>query len=105
MCIRDSPLTLCLFLLTAPCLCQSSLSCQDESGRPVDWWVLYKLPRRDKDQPSHLDQGVAYVYTSSASQHMGWTLSGLSIEDPGSLPGRTLRPLYETGGDEDGQVT
>lgn len=84
---------ICLLISTFPSPSEQ-ISCKDESGAGVDWWVLYKLPARDRKQPSHLDQGVAYVYSTSITAHKGWTLSDLSIEDPSSLPGQTLQPLY-----------
>ena len=37
---------------------------------------------------------MAYAYLTSSMPDTSWTLSPLSIDDPGSMPGRTLSPLY-----------
>jgi len=67
----------------------------------VDWWILYKLPHRyshsgyePNSRESFLEEGLAYVYLTSAQPDTSWTLSHLSIGDPASLPGLTLAPLY-----------
>jgi hypothetical protein len=56
--------------------------CLDESGRPVDWYVIYKLPRPQfwkKTSNTLMNEGVAYMYFTADDEQ--WTLSKLSIED------------------------
>ncbi len=77
------------------------LTCKDEDGHPVQWYAGYKLPRDSavyptKDSPRSplVDQGLSFAYITSNSKG-GWKLSGLSVADPFSAPGRTLAPLYD----------
>merc|ERR1712240_593719 len=91
----------CLLLLVSPCMDYVyGLSCKDEAGQDVDWWILYKLPKLEKAH-SHrthikplLEDGLAYAFLTSSMPDTQWTMSSLSIADSGSLPGQTLVPLY-----------
>ena len=38
------------------------ISALDESGKPVDWWFLYKVPKLTKDAQSNSATGYEYVY-------------------------------------------
>ena len=84
-------------LLLAPALGVAGLQCRDEQGAPIDWWILYKLP---KTSSAHhpvaglLGEGLAHAFLTSALPDQAWTLSTLSIADPLSMAGLTLGPLY-----------
>lgn len=39
-----------------------NISALDESGKPVDWWFLYKVPKLSKDAQSASATGYEYVY-------------------------------------------
>ena len=68
-----------------------ALTCRDEAGHPVDWWILYKLPRQGtyrKPVPGPLGEGIAYAYLTSDLPDTQWTLSSLTIEDPESMPAK-----------------
>ena len=76
-----------------------AVSCRDSRGHPVDWWILYKLPRshhrkRRRSGDRYRDEGTSYAYLTSSSPDMEWILDSLPISSPASLPGRTLEPLY-----------
>jgi len=74
------------------------LQCRDEHGQAVDWFVAYKLPKHSAIQPKvkpFLDEGLAYVFMSSANPNTGWVMGDVSIGDVASAPGRTLAPLYQ----------
>ena len=100
-----------------------AVSCRDSEGQEVDWWILYKLPqnknkwrkhnkhhrkhrkhrkhhKQSEEVESHVAEGTAYAYLTSALPDQKWTLSRLSIADQSSLPGQTLEPLYSEGGGE-----
>jgi len=87
----------------------SAISCRDESGKEVDWWILYKLPKRDSIGPEHeknsleeyIYEGLAYAYMTSDLPDVSWTLSQKSIKDEKSMPGRTLEELYQDTPDPD----
>ena len=83
-----------LLLSLGAALARSDPQCLDECGAPVDWYTLYKLPREVHSTSNPLvNEGVAYAYMTSRSEQR-WKLSERSIEDPESMAGRTLAPLY-----------
>ena len=74
------------------------MSCKDEAGQPVDWWILYKLPVPQKSGKTYSDfvnNGTGYTYILSNNNNQPWTLSSKSMEDVTSLPGQTLAPVYK----------
>ena len=105
---------LCLTLGLILSLPRPGLSevCRDAEGRQVDWWIVYKLPRRTEAKyhrkykrhfprkqdwkrfRSNLKEGVAYAYLTSSLPDTQWTMSPAAISDPSYIPGRTLAPLY-----------
>ena len=89
----------------------AALSCLDEQGRAVDWWILYKLPKQSTSKhpvAGPLGEGRAYAFLTSSLPNQRWTLSSMTIDDPNSMPGQvrkmfvssftsilqTLAPLY-----------
>ena len=91
--------TIIALLSLAAALAMSDPQCLDESGTPVDWYTVYKLPREQHKLHSNnplVNEGVAYAYMTSSSEQR-WKLSERSIEDPESMAGRTLAPLYRDG--------
>src|SRR5437868_5309428 len=82
-----------LFLLIADC---QSLSCKDEQGKDVDWFIAYKIPKLEK-QPAPFNSGYSYAYITPKTQTSGWTLSTKLVTDSGSLLGATLAQVYAPG--------
>ena len=69
----------------------AALSCLDEQGRAVDWWILYKLPKQSTSKHpvgGPLGEGRAYAFLTSDLPNQQWTLSSLPIDDPQSMPGQ-----------------
>ncbi|XP_022189882.2 plancitoxin-1 [Nilaparvata lugens] len=75
------------------------LQCMDEDNKPVDWFILYKLPTSEKPKGSTDESyGKKYLYMSSSTiRSPGWKTPKKLISDPDSMPGNTLKPLYATG--------
>ncbi|KAF7487971.1 Deoxyribonuclease-2-alpha [Sarcoptes scabiei] len=69
----------------------SSLKCLDDSGKPVDWWILYKYPKT-KGSQSRLFTGVSYGFITANDQN-GWKLSAYDMTSPKSMIARTLKPF------------
>ncbi|CAH1786252.1 unnamed protein product, partial [Owenia fusiformis] len=68
-----------LFLLFSFCLlpfCEASIVCKDKDGNPVDWFVVYKLPKIDSPNPL-IDGGVGHFYMDT--NNPTWTLSDVSL--------------------------
>uniref|UniRef100_A0A224XVG7 Putative deoxyribonuclease ii n=1 Tax=Panstrongylus lignarius TaxID=156445 RepID=A0A224XVG7_9HEMI len=78
---------------------RSALQCVDESGKPVDWYVLYKLPEIAHES-SLVSNGSAYLYITSETLQDGWIQSDQPIYSEHSLVARTLKNLYETQNEE-----
>ena len=67
----------------------------DESGKVVDWYVVYKFPRVTGAK-SPLDTGFQYAFITNDTT-TGWTLSQYEITDAKkSIFGQTLQSLYAT---------
>ncbi|XP_073994917.1 deoxyribonuclease II isoform X1 [Rhodnius prolixus] len=72
---------------------RSSVQCLDESGKPVDWYVVYKLPNNAHKSYSE-SEGSSYLYITSETLKKGWIMSNQSIHSQQSLVAKTLKPLY-----------
>lgn len=77
--------------------------CRDETtGQPLDWFTLYKLPKRTQILESSrvnnpfIYEGTAYTYMTNLAQSE-WSLSSLSMNDTSSFAGKTLDILYKSG--------
>lgn len=70
------------------------LSCIDDNGRPVDYYVIYKFPKIEDSESKLLRTGVAYAYIDANSANNSWKLSVKSIEDSNSAIGSSVTPLF-----------
>jgi len=86
----SSPILLCgLFLLSFYFQgVYPQLSCINENGASVDWWVIYKLP--GGDNPLSQD-GLGYAFIDSYTQEL--QITGRKLDSTGAL-GRTLALFY-----------
>lgn len=75
------------------------LQCTDESGQPVDWYIVYKYPYI-KTKPATLFSGYNYAFLTSNSSN-GWHLSTKRINTPQSIFAQTLTPLLPLGSKAD----
>ncbi|XP_055975527.1 deoxyribonuclease-2-alpha-like [Sorex fumeus] len=102
-----SPLVaLSLLLLAVLLLCvpAGTLTCIGDSGQPVDWFVIYKLPAKCKNSPgepsapedctdgSEVPDGLQYKYLDANSGSWQDGVGPISSQQ-GAL-GLTLSPLY-----------
>ncbi|CAF0975520.1 unnamed protein product [Adineta steineri] len=72
-----------------PCVCRNHLN------EPVDWFIIYKLPRLSHSVDPNVANGTGYIYLDSSSSLDKWRFSSESIDTPSSLTGLTLGPLYK----------
>ena len=89
----------------------NSLTCRDEDGNPVDWFIVYKIPLLQHDPSKQLTSGFSYAFLtgpqlkkkssvfslfgrSSAGQD-AWKLSDKMVTDSSSIFGQTIAPLYD----------
>ncbi|NWS75181.1 DNS2B protein, partial [Crotophaga sulcirostris] len=81
-----------LLLLSSAPLWASEISCRNEDGEAVDWFVLYKLPKHTKGEIPML--GLEYVYMDTLAPE--WQLSKYLVNMTQGALGQTLKQLYET---------
>ncbi|XP_035269417.1 deoxyribonuclease-2-beta [Anguilla anguilla] len=79
-------LLLVLFSFTP---CHTEISCKNEDGKPVDWFIMYKLPKYKIDD---VGSGLEYMYLDSSEE--GWQLSQFLVNSSQGALGNTLKPLY-----------
>ncbi|XP_067845932.1 deoxyribonuclease-2-beta isoform X3 [Heptranchias perlo] len=70
----------------------AEISCRDEAGRPVDWFVMYKLPKYQIHQA--VGMGLNYMYLDPSTDD--WQRSKHLVNTTESAVGRTLQQLYST---------
>lgn len=88
-------LALCGLASAAP---SGGLQCRDESGKPVDWYVIYKFPWISAKNDRAVFSGYNYAYQTSDSADDGWHLSSVQITDPKrSILAQTLSPVLGDG--------
>ncbi|KAJ8376416.1 hypothetical protein SKAU_G00069960 [Synaphobranchus kaupii] len=73
--------------------CHTEISCRNEDGKPVDWFIMYKLPKYKIDD---VGNGLEYMYLDSSNED--WQLSQFLVNTSQGALGSTLKPLYTGGG-------
>ncbi|KAK2869212.1 hypothetical protein Q7C36_001083 [Tachysurus vachellii] len=71
-------------------LCEGEISCLNEDGQPVDWFIIYKLPRYKKES---VGSGVDYMYLDPSLPN--WHMSKHAVNTTEGALGRTLNQLYQ----------
>ncbi|XP_030401840.1 deoxyribonuclease-2-alpha isoform X3 [Gopherus evgoodei] len=87
---RMLPLFLLAVALPLPRVAAGGISCYDDAGQPVDWFLAYKLPRPRHGPPS---EGMRYMYQDARSG--GWVPGHALMNSTQSAVGRTLLQLYQ----------
>lgn len=68
--------------------------CVDENGGPVDWFIVYKVPKLETSSSPLLKSGFGYTFiTDKTINSRDWTLSKKSINQKDSIFGQTIGPL------------
>ncbi len=75
---------------SSPCVCRNHLN------KPIDWFIIYKLPRLPYSIDPFIANGTGYIYLDSSSSLDQWHFSSESITSSLSLTGLTLGPLYNS---------
>ncbi|KAI7795410.1 putative deoxyribonuclease-2-beta, partial [Triplophysa rosa] len=71
------------------CFSEAVISCLNEDGRPVDWFIIYKLPIYKMEVEG---SGLEYMYLDSTVTN--WQMSKHTINSSRGALGRTLTQLY-----------
>lgn len=75
-----------------PAIDEASLQCRDERGRPVDWYIVYKLPVQE-GKHRLLSSGFAYAFVTSSDDLKEWRLSKNLVTDKSCIFAQTLTPI------------
>ncbi|XP_029473820.1 deoxyribonuclease-2-beta [Rhinatrema bivittatum] len=86
-----------LVLMPDVLLWAARISCRNEAGEAVDWFVVYKLPRYTMNASA--GSGLDYMYLDPSSRN--WELSRHFINTSQSALGQTLDQLYRTYKDQE----
>lgn len=70
-----------------------SISCKNEAGQDVDWFIVYKLPKTKNSGNRLLQSGYSYAFITN-EDNRDWTFSSKNISSGKSVFGNTLSPLY-----------
>ncbi|KAM6938360.1 deoxyribonuclease-2-beta-like isoform 1-T1 [Lycodopsis pacificus] len=70
-------------------VCSTDISCKNEAGEPVDWFIIYKLPRY---KIGEVGSGVDYMYLDSSVG--SWQLSKFMVNTSQGAIANTLNQLY-----------
>ncbi|XP_029939850.1 deoxyribonuclease-2-beta [Salarias fasciatus] len=84
--------SICLHFIVMIFCCSgssASISCRNEAGEPVDWFIIYKLP---KYRIGEIGSGVDYMYLDSSVGK--WQMSEFMINSSQGAMGNTLDQLY-----------
>ncbi|XP_043940585.1 deoxyribonuclease-2-alpha [Protopterus annectens] len=96
-CISVAPVQLTMLFLviltTFLCSTYADISCYNDDGQPVDWFIIYKLPKL-KENPDH--DGETYMYQDASTQ--AWVESTHTMNDTDGAVGHTLQQFYKSGG-------
>ncbi|KAG8544611.1 hypothetical protein GDO81_022186 [Engystomops pustulosus] len=84
-----------LVTLVLPALCSAAISCYGDQGGPVDWFIVYKLPRQDHTP----EGGMKYMYQDGNSG--GWVRGASLMNSTDSAVGKTLSQLYRSSQSKD----
>lgn len=79
-----------------------SPQCIDDSGQPVDWYIIYKFPYLKHLNEPDLFGGYHYAYQTSKTIQQstknddGWHFSSKQITESESIFGQTFKPFFSS---------
>jgi deoxyribonuclease-2 len=84
-------LILTLYVTVMSAFCSADITCRDQLGNTVDWFVVYKLPRLSAGS-ENVKRGVGQVYMDSNSKQ--WKLLDQGIDGKNHPVYYTLNQIY-----------
>ncbi|XP_070546668.1 plancitoxin-1-like [Ptychodera flava] len=82
-------LAICLFKFFS---LSAAISCKDDNGNDVDWFIIYKLPKISESNNELVKAGVGYYYFDPIVQT--GRLSTVGIDSPNQSLGITVNQIY-----------
>ena len=75
------------------------LTCRDENGDPVDWFIMYKMPRLKHHLEPLVREGIGYFYMDANRPE--FVLSTKNLTHKNHALYHTLAPVYDSALDSD----
>ncbi|XP_054645060.1 deoxyribonuclease-2-beta isoform X2 [Dunckerocampus dactyliophorus] len=85
----DHTAACCIVVILGLAVCDAAISCKNEAGEPVDWFIIYKLPKYKIGEEG---SGVDYMYLDPSLG--AWQLSKFLVNTTQGAVGNTLGQLY-----------
>lgn len=83
---------LCFILLSFVRPLYGSVQCQDMNGKPIDWFIVYKLPKMRHSSGTEFGEGHSQFYLDS--QNPKWVLAKHAINETDHAIFYTLQQVY-----------
>ena len=80
-------------------LVSSALTCRDENGDPVDWYIIYKLPHLQKHPNPLIRRGIGYFYMDANRPEFALSAKNLTLKDHAIA--HTLAGVYDNADNPD----
>ncbi|KAK2154751.1 hypothetical protein LSH36_258g01004 [Paralvinella palmiformis] len=84
---------LVVFILADMPIIYCSITCRNQEGKSVDWFIIYKLPRIDESPIPMIRDGYAYYYMDVNAPK--WTFGKVPINNTGQAVSHTLQQIYD----------
>ena len=75
------------------------LTCRDENGDPVDWFIIYKLPHLRHHPDALVREGIGYFYMDARRPEFSLSRKNLTLADHAIA--HTLGGVYENADNPD----
>ncbi|PAV81191.1 hypothetical protein WR25_14549 [Diploscapter pachys] len=72
----------------------STFTCIGQTGMPVDWWMIYKMPIVKDGSVPGVEQGLGFYYMDARSAGK-WTASKKLLNETGHAISNTLKWFYD----------
>uniref|UniRef100_A0A914WPQ7 Deoxyribonuclease II n=1 Tax=Plectus sambesii TaxID=2011161 RepID=A0A914WPQ7_9BILA len=73
----------------------AALSCKDQAGKDVDWFVVYKLPQQSTSDVQLIKEGTAFLYMDAKTKKDGWKLTTVGMDKKDQAVAYTLQQVYD----------
>lgn len=84
-----------VFLIAPILSVESHVTCQNDDGKNVEWYIMYKLPRLHEIG----EKGTEYLYMDHETP--SWSKSKHTVDENTSAVGRTLTKMYSSPSNND----
>ncbi|XP_074601100.1 deoxyribonuclease-2-alpha-like [Brevipalpus obovatus] len=89
-----SALSILVLILSISASYETYLTCRDDNGNPVDWWIIYNFPTKVLSKGEG-ESGLRYTYiTSNDEDKSKFKLSPKDMNEEDNIFFNTVSPIY-----------